>query len=227
MKKRHLLCMLFLIGGAAVKGQHPVLEITSNMGITALKQVADPYFKAEPYDKSFSQFLQEFINDPDLQYKVLNKRTDSTFFFASGTYKRFNPFIYRPTTLKAAIIESEFSDSDTSSYRDTVIYYQLLVTADSTAQSEQFVKKEYHRLLRKHGDKFTFNTQTLNDANGAQKGEIAIGFFNLFAVSPITIAWGRELASRDYVFSLTLRMKVKENRAVMVTLPREPMRALQ
>jgi hypothetical protein len=123
-----------------------------------------------------------------------------------------------------AVIESEFSDSDTSSYRDTVLYYQLLVTTDSTAQSEQFVKKEYNRLLRKYDDKFTFNTQPLNEANSAQKGEIAIGFFNLFAVSPITIAWGRELASRNYVFSLTLRMKVQENRATLVTLPQEPIR---
>jgi hypothetical protein len=224
MKKLLLVWLALTATAFGVMAQNAVLEMTSNVGVANLQQVAQPYFKLDPYKNSFSQFLQEFINDPDLQYKVLNKRTDSTFFFASGTYKRFNPFIYRPTTLKVAVIESEFSDSDTSSYRDTVLYYQLLVTTDSTAQSEQFVKKEYNRLLRKHDDKFTFNTQPLNEANSAQKGEIAIGFFNLFAVSPITIAWGRELASRNYVFSLTLRMKVQENRATLVTLPQEPIR---
>ena len=224
MKKLLLVCLALWATGFGVSGQNAVFEMTSNLGVATLQQVAAPYIKLDPYKNSFSQFLQEFINDPDLQYKVLNKRTDSTFFFASGTYKRFNPFIYRPSSLKVAIIESEFSDSDTSSYRDTVVYYQLLVTADTTAQSEQFVKKEYSRLLRKHNDKFTFNIQPLNDTNNAQKGEIAIGFFNLFAVSPITIAWGRELASRNYVFSLTLRMKVQGNRATLVTLPQEPIR---
>lgn len=220
-----LLLACLCLGHASLSAQTAILEVTNNMSAATLQNVAASYFKTAPYNKDFSQFLQELIADPDLQNKQVSRRTDSTFFFVSGTYKRYNPFIYRPTTVKISVAEAEFSDSDSSSYRDTVVYYQMIVTADSTAQGEQFVKKEYQRLLRKHDKKFTYAHYPLDKSNTASKGEVAICFMELFAVSPLTVAWGREEASRNFAFSLTLRLKVRENRAEIVTLPHEPIRS--
>lgn len=219
-----LLFACICLGKVSLMAQTAILEATNSMSVTTLENIATSYFKSVPYNKDFSQFLKELMTDPDLQDKQLSRRTDSTFFFVSGTYKRFNPFIYRPTTVKITVVEAEFSDSDTSSYRDTVMYYQLIVSTDSTAQSEQFVKKEYQRLLRKHDKKFTFSTYPLQKDNTASKGEVSICFMDVFAVSPLTVAWGREETTSNYAFSLTFRMKVRENRATMVTLPHEPIR---
>ena len=219
-----LLFACICLAKTLLMAQTAVLEVSNNQSIATLQTVAAPYFKTVPFNKSFSQFLQELINDPDLQQKEVSRRTDSTFFFAGGTYKRFNPFLYRPTTVKITVAEAEFSESDSSSYRDTVVYYQLIVTADSTSQGEQFVKKEYQRLLRKHDKKFTYSAYPLYKDKPAGKGDVAICFMDLFAVSPLTVAWGREEGSRNFAFSISFRMKVQENRATMVTLPQEPIR---
>lgn len=218
---------LLWMGAAPAGAQNPVLEITHQMSITTLQQLTAPYFKTLPYNKSFSSFLREVMSDPDLQDVEVNRRTDSTFFYVSGTYRRYNPFIYRPTTVKVIIAEAEFSDSDTSNYKDTVVYYQLLVTTDSTPQSRQFVEKEYNRLLRKGGRNFSHKTYAPRLENNASEGAITHSFSPPFNVSPLTLAWGREADTRLYAFSLTLLMKVKENRAGMVTLPQESIRTIQ
>lgn len=227
MTRLLLMITLLWVGTTTARAQNPALYYSYRMGLTLLQDITKPYFKTVPYDKLFSSFLHEVLNDPDLQGKVVKPRTDSTFFYTSGTYKRFNSLIYRPTTLKLIVTEALFSASDTSSHVDTVIYCQLLVTTDTTARSEQFVKKEYSRLLRKYDRKFTYDTYPLGAPNGANRGEVAHCFIAPFVVSPLTVAWGRNEATREYVFSISLRMKVQENWAGMVTLPHEPIRIAQ
>ncbi|HEY1115052.1 MAG TPA: hypothetical protein VGE66_15890 [Chitinophagaceae bacterium] len=221
-----LLMISFLWLDTPPAGAQNIARYVSNArSINALGDLAAPYFKTHPYNKSFSVFLQDVLNDPDLQKKVVNRRTDSTFFFVSGTYQRYNPFVYRPTSVRLAIAESEFTDSDTSCYRDTVVYCQLLVTADSTEKARQFVQKEYSRLLRKASRFFTHKSYTMSRANRVAEGEVTDSFISPFAVSPLTIGWGREAATRAYIFSVTLLLKVNGNWAEMVTLPQEPIRA--
>jgi hypothetical protein len=224
MKALLLMITLLWLGASPAGAQNVLLEASSQMSLTTLQDLAAPYFKTIPYHKSFSAFLQEVINDPDLQDKEVHRRTDSTFFHVSGNYQRFNPFIYRPTKVKVIIAESEFSYNDTTSYTDTVVYYQLLVTTDTTEKGKQFVQKEYNRLLRKAGRTFTHQTYALGKETSAAEGELTNSFIAPFAVSPLTIAWGREATTQHYAFSFSLCMKVNENRAGMVTLPQEPIR---
>ena len=202
--------------------QTAVLEASNNNCINILQNLAGPYYRVHPFNKDFSAFIAQVVADPDLHSKKVERRTDSTFFFVGGTYQRYNPFIYRPTTVRLVVAESEFTYSDSSDYKDTIIYYQLIVTADTSAQAEHFVKKEYHKLLRKYDKRMKFSTYPLGKENSSRQGEATLCFINPFAVSPLTLAWGRDEQSRAYLFSITLRMKVKENRAFMVTLPHEP-----
>jgi hypothetical protein len=227
MKGLLLMTALLWLGRLSAGAQNILLEATSIHGTTILQELAAPYFKTVPYNKSFSAFLQEVINDPELQDKKVSRRTDTTFFYVSGVYQRYNPFLYRPTKVKLIIAESEFTYSDTSQYRDTVVYYQMVVTTDTTEKAKQFVQKEYNRLLRKAGRSFTHQTYGLGQNNSAEEGEITNSFIAPFAVSPLTFAWGRETTTHEYAFSLSFRMKVNENRAGMVTLPQEPIRVGQ
>ena len=224
MKTLLLMLALLCLGTPPAGAQNIFLEVTTERSLSALQELAAPYFKTLPYHKSFSSFLQDVINDPDLQQKVVNRRTDTTFFYVSGTYKRYNPFVYRPTQVKLVIAESEYAYSDTSSYRDTVVYYQLIVTADTSEKAKQFAKKEYGRVLRKASRSFTHESHSLNQRKSVAEGELTNSFIHPFAVSPVAIGWGREASTRAYVFSLTLCLKVNENRAGMVTLPQEPIR---
>ena len=63
-----LLLACFCLGGVSLTAQTAVLEVSNNKSIATLQTVAAPYFKTLPFNKSFSQFLQELINDPDLQH---------------------------------------------------------------------------------------------------------------------------------------------------------------
>lgn len=227
MKGMLLMFALLWLGTPPAGAQNIARQVSNARSINALQDLAAPYFKTHPYNKSFSVFLQDLLNDPDLQDKVVNRRTDSTFFYIGGTYQRHNPFVYRPTTVKLVIAESEFTDSDTSRYRDTVVYCQLLVMADSTEKARQFVQKEYSRLLRKASRSFTHKSYTMSQADRVAEGEVTNSFISPFAVSPLTLGWGREAASRAYIFSVTLLLKVNGNWAEMVTLPQEPIRAVE
>jgi hypothetical protein len=222
-----LLFACLTLGRVTLVAQTTLLEGTNNISITTLEGIAAPYFKSVPYGKSFSSFLQDFLNDPDLQQKVFDRRTDSSLFFASGTYKRHNPFIYRPTTLKLTIAESELAYNDSTHYRDTVLSCHLLVTTDTTSRAEGFVKKEYNRLLRKTANRFTQSTFELDKENGLAKGAATNCFIAPYAVSPLTIAWGRKEATREYVFYISLFFKVKGNKAEMITLPNESIETSQ
>lgn len=227
MKGLLLMFALLWLGTSPAGAQNIARYVSNARSINVLQDLAAPYFKTHPYNKSFSVFLQDVLNDPDLQDKVVSRRTDSSFFFLSGTYQRYNPFVYRPTSVKLVIAESEFTDSDTSHYRDTVVYCQLIVKADSTEKARQLVTKEYSRLLRKASRSFTHKSYTISQVNRVTEGEVTNSFISPFAVSPLTIGWGREAATRTYTFSVTLLLKVNGNWAEMVILPQEPIRAVE
>lgn len=227
MNRLLLLLACLLVGVAPLQAQDPVLKELNSRSVAAVQSITGTYFKTLPYQKPFSRFLQELLADSDLQDKVVNQRTDSTFFYFSGTYKRFNSFIYRPTTLKLIVAESEFAPSDTSSYKDTVVYCQLLVTADTTERGRDFVKKEYSRLLRKSTPEFYHSSYALGSQSNAHSGELSHCFIQPFAVAPLTIAWARNKDTREYTLSISLAMKVKANEAGMITLPQETVYSTQ
>ena len=94
-------------------------------GQKAIIQVAKNYFRSNPFDRKFSQFLNHLMNDPAIGNKKILKRTDTSFFYLSGDYSNHNPFFYLATRTKVVVAESEVIINDSLSLTDTIITYQL------------------------------------------------------------------------------------------------------
>src|ERR1043165_2335142 len=73
----------------------------------AIQAISKNYFRAHPFDSKFSTFILNLQRDPWLTINEFYRRTDSTFFYLSGTYKNFNPFRFTPTELKLIVAEEE------------------------------------------------------------------------------------------------------------------------
>lgn len=186
-----------------------------------LQAVAKSYFRTHPFDSKFSTFILNLQRDPWLTITEFSRRTDSTFFYLTGTYKNFNPFHFAPTELKIIVAEEEIIYPDSIQTHDTIMNIQLIATIDTNSSSMKLVEKEFkkfHQSQSKFFDDFVHKTlggpQTLT-------GEINNYFISPFSIAPATTAWGLMPETRLYTFAITIRFKVTENQAVYITQPGE------
>src|SRR5262245_22315197 len=77
-----------------------------------LLQVAKNYFRSNPFDREFSQFLSHIMNDPTLTNSIINKRTDTTFFYLRGEYTHHNPFFFKAKRTSVIVGEKEIVLND-------------------------------------------------------------------------------------------------------------------
>lgn len=182
-----------------------------------IQTIAKNYFRTHPFDSKFSSFILNLQKDPWFTIEEINRRTDSSFFYLTGTYKNFNPFRYPPSELRLVVAEEEIIYSDSSQTQDTIINLQLIGVVDSTAASIKLVEREFNRFHQSQSKRF-------NDfayKKAIKTGELYNYFVAPFSVSPVTIAWGLMPETRQYGFALTIRFKVIENQAVYIIQPGE------
>jgi len=184
-----------------------------------LEPVLKSYFRTHPFDTRFSSFIISLQQDPWFTIKDYNRRTDSTFFFLSGTYKNFNPFHFQPKEVKLIVAEQEFVHSDSLQTLDTIINIQLLGIADTNILSQPLIAKEYSRFFRKYSPGFWKSTYEKGEQGNKIASEVSNLFVFPFLISPITVAWGHMPVTKEYVFTITLRCKVKQNIADLILTP--------
>lgn len=184
-----------------------------------IQTVMKNYFRTNPFEMKFSSFLLSIQKDPWFTTEELTKRTDSNFFYLTGSYKYFNPFHFTPRIVRLIIAESEINHVDSLNTLDTIINMQLSGILDSTDASITSVKKEFKRFDNNFHKKFSDNKYTGYDNGGKQIAEINTYFYYPFSVSPITIAWGRMPDTKEYTFTITIRFKVKQNLADLIIAP--------
>lgn len=178
------------------------------------------YFKANPFEQPFGSFLSSILTDHHFIKDELNKRTDSNFFFLRGHYTDFTPVEINPVQTEIRVAEVEFNHTDSLHTLDTMIVYQLLCITDSTDKGKDQVKKELNRFQRRFGNDFTSNEYKYSTGADGQPGmELYNYYYSIYSISPITVAWGKMINGKDYVFTLTLRMKQVENQASLIQSP--------
>src|SRR5260221_14739721 len=77
-----------------------------------LMQVAKNYFRSNPFDRAFSQFLSHLMNDPTVTNTTISKRTDTTFFYLRGDYTHHNPFFFKAKRTAVIVGEKEIVIND-------------------------------------------------------------------------------------------------------------------
>ena len=183
---------------------------------SAVELVSKKYFRTQPFDLRFSSFVASLQQDPWFTQQAYHRRTDSNFFFLSGTYKNFNPFDYTPKELRLIVAEDEIIHVDSLATRDTIINLQIMGVTDTGIINRKAVEKEFKRFHNTKGRHFTSNThETFKGV-----GEAYNYFVSPFSISPVTIAWGR-LETHQYTFVITIRFKLIENSATYVVAPGE------
>lgn len=178
--------------------------------------VSKTYFRTQPFGIRFSSFVTSLQQDPWFTQEAYHRRTDSSFFFLSGTYKNFNPFRFIPKELRLIIAENEIIHIDSLATHDTIINLQIMGVTDTGVINRNAVEKEFKRFHSNKGRQFTTNThETFKGV-----GEAYNYFVSPFSISPVTIAWGR-LDTHQYTFIITIRFKLRENSATYIVAPGE------
>ena len=180
-----------------------------------LFQFTNNYFRHDPWQGSFSGFLQRLMSDPNLENKAQRQRTDTTLFYFQADYRQYNPFFFKPERVQVILEQSELSYDDSLARKDTIFLYQLVAYAPDSEEGRRDIKKEFEKIHRKYNRRFFESNY-----NESKEGETVIGashnyFLAIALLSPLSVSWGRIESSKQLVLVLTLRIKSRENRAVL------------
>jgi len=181
-----------------------------------IELLSKTYFRTQPFDIKFSSFVTSLQQDPWFIQESYQRRTDSSFFFLTGTYKNFNPFRYLPRELRLIVAEDEIIHGDSLKTHDTIINLQIMGVTDTGVVNRKAVEKEFKRFHSNQADRFSSTTHV----NFEDTGEAYNYFISPFSIAPVTIAWGR-LENAEYTFTITIRFKLKENMATYIVAPGE------
>ena len=193
-----------------------MLMALSSYSQNPLQSISKTYFRAHPFDIRFSSFVTSLQQDPWFTVETYSRRTDSTFFFLTGTYKNFNPFRYLPKELKLVVAEEEITYEDSLKTHDTIINLQLMGLTDTGIVNSKAVEKEFKRFHNNQADRFSNSVhQTFEGA-----GEVNYYFISPLSIPPVSIAWGR-VETNQYTFTITIRFKIIENTANYIVAPGE------
>ena len=184
-----------------------------------MQNILKTFFRTHPFDIRFSSFITSLQEDPWFTTESLDRRTDTSFFFMSGTYKNFNPFRFKAKEVRLTIAEDQYIHSDSLKTLDTIIYIQLMGITDTMPANQPMVKKEFTRFQKIYSSAFWKDSYNKNEKDNKLIWELTNYFIYPFSISPITVAWGRIPETAEYVFTITIRCKVKQNMADFILPP--------
>jgi hypothetical protein len=182
-----------------------------------LQKAIHKYYRYDPFDRSFSSFIFNLINDAALINKTVVKRTDSTLFFFRGEYKGHNPFGFKADRTEIRLAEMEIESSDSIPKKDTIMAYQVLGYLSKAKNGMQSVKAEFEKFDRKYGEEFSNKTaKDLMEGNNIA-GVTCNYFLNNSNISPLTTLWGN-INANESIFAITIRLIKIENQAMLPML---------
>jgi len=196
-----------------------ILILSTGYSQNPIKSVLKTYFRVHPFEMKFSSFVISLQKDPWFTIENYSRRTDTTFFYLTGTYKNFNPFRYIPKELRLIVAEMQIIHEDSLKTYDTIMNLQLMGVADSL-EGKKMVEKEFKRFHNNHADQFSSNTyNSYKSKNDNIIAEVYNYFVSPFSIAPVTIAWGILPETNQYSFTITIRFKVKENMSIYIVSP--------
>ena len=186
-----------------------------------MQAILKDYFRTNPFETRFSTYLISLQKDPWLSIEEFSRRTDSSFFFLTGTYKNFNPFHYPVKEVRLVVAEGQFIHSDSLKTLDTIITIQLLGITDTASSGKANVTKEFKRFNSKYASAFWNYSYDKIEKASQLNAEVYNYFIYPYATSPISGAWGHIPGTNQFTFTITIRCKVKENIADVILSPGE------
>lgn len=197
-----------------------VLVLTS-FSQSSLEKAVKIYYRVYPFDRKYSAMLNNILSDTGYVKTEMIKRTDSNFFFLNGYYKRFNPFDFKATQTQLRLVENEIVVADTGKLTDTIIIYQLLGIAGPGNENKLKVQKEFTKFHKRFSYDFFRDEYRESIAGGMVSAAIRNYYVMGRSIPAMTVAWGKMPEDDNYVFTITLRLKIIENFADLPKTPNE------
>jgi hypothetical protein len=177
--------------------------------------IAKMYYRSNPFENEFSQFLNHLMNDPALLNKTIHKKTDSTLFFLEGNYTSHNPFFFKASHTKIILAEKEDATNDSLQYIQTTFIYQLIAYSSPGEEGIKDVREEFEKFCRHYKKKFEGENYKELKTGKEQAGEIRDYSLKYIGLYPLTVAWATSKEHNDNIFALTIRFRVFENQAYL------------
>jgi hypothetical protein len=180
-----------------------------------LQNVAEDYFRTNPFKTTFSQFLNNLINDPAISEKSISKKTDSTLYYFQGVYNSHSPFFFPSSHCKVILAEQEeYSDSLTNNIY-TYFIYQLISYATPGEEGIKHIKQEFEKLNRRFKNKFEAKNQKDIKRGNEQSGAIIDYTSKGMIFHPLTIAWASSIDRKENILVLSIRFFIYDNKAYL------------
>jgi hypothetical protein len=210
MRKYLLTSFIFLIA-AAGHGQ----DYLPDPSVEGLYKFSDNYFRSDPFKGAFSDFLKHLINDPDIDKKMMQKRTDTSFYSFEGVYKKYNPFFFTPKRIEIILQEAPVKYLDSMKTGDTIFTYQLLAYANDDIKGAEDIKKEFEKIHRQNRRKF-FDSNFKEIVNGDKTTTSFYNYFlPLYWLAPLSVVHGELKEQHEFFLNIILRFKMDGNKAVL------------
>lgn len=178
-----------------------------------LQNVAEDYFRTNPFKTSFSQFLNSLISDPALKEKTISKKTDSTLFHLQGVYSSYSPFFFPSTHCKIVLAEREEYIDSLRTY--PYFIYQLIGYAPPGEEGLKSIKQEFEKLNRKFKKGFAVSDLKDLTKGDEQSGAIINYTYEGMVFHPLTIAWLSTKEHKENIVALSIRFFMQDNKAYL------------
>lgn len=200
MKKLTFIILLFS-AGFHLQAQEP------------LEYMLKKYFRVHPFETRFSTFITNLQQDPWFNMEHYIRRTDTNFFFLSGTYTNFNPFGFPAKEVRLIVAENEYIYNDSLNTIDTIINLQMMGITDTGSMNIKPVIREFNRFHNKSVDHFFRAACQPITSSGAETGSYCDYYIYPVGTPTVTAVWGKLENTDLLTFTILIRCRVSENSA--------------
>ncbi|MCH5600697.1 hypothetical protein [Niabella ginsengisoli] len=186
-------------------------------GQSDFENTVKEYYRVNPFQGTFSTFIDVLTKDSALLNKQILKQTDSTGYYVRGEYEVFNPF-----SVNANKVDMIFYESSLKARNDFHLFnfytYQLTSYFPDTELTRKAIKKDYKKLARKFKrDLYYTDIKSLKGYNNIEDGEISTyNNYNTSQLAPVVISWQTLSASKQLGLTIIVRIRQLNNYAVPV-----------
>jgi hypothetical protein len=192
-----------------------LLYITIAASSQSVYNIPKDYFRADPFKNSFSNFINQLINDPALSDKKITKRSDSALFYFEGIYKSNSPFFIPVNYCKIILAEKEDRTEDSTQTPFYYYEYQLIGYVSSKDEGLKDIKQEFEKLNKKFSRILAPEEKRELKRNTEVAGNIINYSYKKMAFLPVTLAWASSPGPTTYLIAITLRFLNINNTAYL------------
>jgi hypothetical protein len=176
------------------------------------------YYKIDPFRISYTKFLNNFRNDPEIIIQTDITPSDSNYRYISGKYLSKGAFFYlSPDSIEETITETITTYTDSLVKMDTLAIYVLRVTGKNSKATRKNFFKEYRKFANRYYRAFAFFKEEKAKNSNTLWGKTTNFYFSSrhYQVPALTVGVGFNKQNQQYIFTIRLVFVVSGNTPIV------------